>query len=199
MDKCELCNRVGDKICSKCHSVGYCSRECQLADWSSTHKFFCATLPFPSRETGDQTVYGFLLQEDGVIKIVNVKIIKTKKDLYEPDLTPHLDPNGTIKPDPNKPPFGKNYLPKKPIGSKNFETTLQISYRTKFLNDGSRANKCIQKITGNKEHHDWRGPMLLLKLKIDTTKEKIEPEVNPYIDMQMQDMTDMRTFFQWYG
>lgn len=200
MDKCEHCGKSGDKKCSKCHSVGYCSRECQLADWSAAHKFFCAALPFPSREPEENAVYGFLLQEEGSIKIVKVKIIKkTDKDLHEPELAPYLDPNGTIKPDPKKPPYGSNFLPKKPIGVKNFENTLQINYRQKFLNDGSRANKCIQKLTGNKEHHDWRGPMLLLKLKIDPSKDKIEPESNPYIDMSMSDLQDMRNFFQWYG
>jgi len=32
------------KYCSKCHSAGYCSSECQLADWKAGHKQACPKL-----------------------------------------------------------------------------------------------------------------------------------------------------------
>lgn len=38
---CNLCKRkCPAKLCGRCGAVNYCSKECQIADWS-THKPFC--------------------------------------------------------------------------------------------------------------------------------------------------------------
>lgn len=40
-DECEKCHSTENlRECSKCHHAAYCSRECQVADWS-THKNLC--------------------------------------------------------------------------------------------------------------------------------------------------------------
>lgn len=39
--KCGKCQKEAFKRCSKCKSIWYCSRECQVADWTG-HKAKCA-------------------------------------------------------------------------------------------------------------------------------------------------------------
>lgn len=41
--KCKKCEKAAYKRCSKCKSVWYCSRECQVGDWP-THKPTCNKL-----------------------------------------------------------------------------------------------------------------------------------------------------------
>jgi len=38
---CNLCGCFGDKVCSSCHEVRYCSREHQAVDWKHRHKKEC--------------------------------------------------------------------------------------------------------------------------------------------------------------
>lgn len=42
LSKCENCLKSKDKllVCGKCHSVEYCSKECQVIHWPK-HKHFC--------------------------------------------------------------------------------------------------------------------------------------------------------------
>ena len=48
---CVRCDKGGDKKCAKCHSVSYCGRECQRADWPR-HKRLC--LPVMVKEMGEK-------------------------------------------------------------------------------------------------------------------------------------------------
>ena len=38
--QCKVCNKTSTNNCAKCHSVQYCSKQCQLADWPN-HKRLC--------------------------------------------------------------------------------------------------------------------------------------------------------------
>lgn len=38
---CEVCGCRGEKLCSKCRQVHYCSKEHQIVDWKTGHKFVC--------------------------------------------------------------------------------------------------------------------------------------------------------------
>lgn len=39
---CNACgSEIGVKLCARCKSVGYCSRECQKSDWAKGHKAAC--------------------------------------------------------------------------------------------------------------------------------------------------------------
>lgn len=38
---CQICGALGDKKCSKCKSVYYCSKEHQVIDWKEGHKLEC--------------------------------------------------------------------------------------------------------------------------------------------------------------
>ena len=40
MEHCFVCQKENPKICSHCHSISYCSKECQKKDWKR-HKIEC--------------------------------------------------------------------------------------------------------------------------------------------------------------
>ena len=45
------------------------------------------------------------------------------------------------------------------------DNLLIFEFRDDFLNDGSKPNKCIFKITNRKAFHTWMGPLLVTKVK----------------------------------
>ena len=51
LSKCVKCGEAGAKQCSKCHAVSYCSKECQVADWTR-HRRLC--VPLAIKEMGDK-------------------------------------------------------------------------------------------------------------------------------------------------
>ncbi|XP_030628367.1 programmed cell death protein 2 [Chanos chanos] len=42
---CRLCGCPGQKACSRCHTVTYCSKEHQTIDWKQRHKAECCKVP----------------------------------------------------------------------------------------------------------------------------------------------------------
>jgi hypothetical protein len=72
--------------------------------------------------------------------------------------------------------------------------TLFFRYRDDFLRDGySQSNKCIQNIANNKHGHDWRGPLVVLKLKRTNIQDN-----QSYKDIQQYDFPDIIDFFLYY-
>jgi zinc finger MYND domain-containing protein 10 len=51
--KCKKCEKQAFKRCSKCKSVWYCSRECQVADWP-VHKEACNKTAKELKETEEK-------------------------------------------------------------------------------------------------------------------------------------------------
>jgi hypothetical protein len=49
MSVCETCNKHGDRLCSRCRSVFYCSTECQKVGWSE-HKKICVYKEKPAKD-----------------------------------------------------------------------------------------------------------------------------------------------------
>jgi len=57
-DKCEKCGVGNDSLkrCTGCKNTYYCSKECQVADWSK-HKLICFEFPVAYKDQYDKDVY----------------------------------------------------------------------------------------------------------------------------------------------
>lgn len=40
--RCLVCEKETTRVCAKCMEAAYCSKECQIKDWRSGHKYECA-------------------------------------------------------------------------------------------------------------------------------------------------------------
>ena len=183
--KCEICKTVTTTSCSKCHVVYYCSKECQTKDWS-IHKYFCGSLPIPKKLPGEKSVYGILLPEKEKNPRL-VKVLLKEKDIggeivAMPDCRAIIGAHCDHRDMPYNPLKGNKPLPK----------MLVFKFRDNFLNDGSLPNQTVANITKGKKTVDWRGPILVIKLKdCDDSTE--------YFDMEMKDLSDVIDFLLWYG
>ena len=88
------------------------------------------------------------------------------------------------------------YMPRNPLNEKRvMRDMLEITYRDDFLVDGcSKRNEIVYKMTKGKIHHDWRGPILIMKAK--------GVQINPsqdYLDIKLSDFPDVVDYFLWYG
>ena len=184
-NSCIVCIKTATKYCSKCKSIRYCSRECQVSDWSS-HKFFCASLPFPPKENtspSTRTITGLLLNPDSLTpKIVEVPLDITFENYKLPNTEPFI---GAIE--------SSNYMQSNPITNKNLKDTLVFIFRDNFLNDGSLPNTCIEKLYKGKNDYPWKGPVLVVKMK------GFSIERNIYADINYSDFKDIVDYFCWYG
>ena len=61
---CVVCGCRGEKLCGKCHTVQYCSKEHQAIDWKTGHKSICSTAAQNTNESGRSvnSVDNFLCQ-----------------------------------------------------------------------------------------------------------------------------------------
>ena len=87
------------------------------------------------------------------------------------------------------------YIPSNPLKPKRkFKDTLLLEFRDSFYNDGSTLNTTVQKITKDRMTHDWRGPLLITKIK-----GKDLFNMPTYIDFQLEDFEDVIDYLLWYG
>ena len=184
VDNCVVCSKKTERSCGKCGSR-LCGKECQIKIWSQ-HKLFCNALPFPVRSSTEKSVYAFLLPENGEkVVLVNVEIEqKFDEDDQSYWNSPQLKPFISSV-------CGTTYMTKNPFNQKRLmKDMLIIEYNDNFLNDGSKSNKVVQKLTNGKCPHDWRGPIVVMKAKettIDTSQH--------YIDIGIKDFPNVVDFF----
>ena len=136
------------------------SRDCQTKDWPN-HKLYCSCLPFPAKTLIRKPVYGILLPENGEHPLVEVPL-KTK---YDPDESIYYSlANESLFLGETE--IATSYMPRNPLKpERKFSDTLIISYRDGFLIDGSKPNTTVHKLANCLHRHDWRGPILVTKIK----------------------------------
>ncbi|KAK8123044.1 hypothetical protein PG984_011714 [Apiospora sp. TS-2023a] len=157
MGTCIVCGQQDSPRCETCDSAFYCSKACKLADWP-IHRLLCesyaafnaseprpdsdhfrAILFYPVKRKPEllwlfckwhQWKY-YPYQSPYMIALVGSKC--EEKDIESPLLTP--------------------------VANRRFGDEISISYRIKFMIDGSAPNKSIASITTTKPgcHSDWRG------------------------------------------
>ena len=176
---CAICDSSDSKFCSLCHSILYCSRECQKTDWP-LHKMVCkkfTTLPprpsllhrlaihFPAGSKESQLIWINCLQQ----------IDDHDGSVWEsPDVHSILSNNAVAK--------HLNIFEYKPItrnALRGFDLshTVEVICRDDFLSDGSTPNICVEQMTGGKKIYDWRGPIAVMRLRWDGSDSKIYEDI----------------------
>ena len=189
--ECFVCKKLTTKFCQKCKTIYYCSRECQLYNWSVVHKHFCASLPFP--QPSPNTVIGVYLPENSPQPVLVKLPTKLMHDHEEGSSFTTVDLDEYIG-DVYK---GFNYMPSNPLKGIEGELkdTLLFHYRDSFNLDGSKDNVCIQKITENKCPFPWRGPMVVIKQSGNYFR---LPDGDPK-DITVEDFSNIIDYLLWYG
>ena len=78
--------------------------------------------------------------------------------------------------------------------NRKLKNTLLVRFRDNFFNDGSLPNTTVREITKNQMTHDWRGPVLITKMR---GKNLIN--MPSYIDIELEDFIDVIDYLKWYG
>jgi hypothetical protein len=190
-DKCLFCNNDKNKTCLKCKTVYSPCQICETKDWF-THKFNSCKCKVASKDEQNlKQVNGILLPVNSEKPVLTQIKVETKFDKEED----HYFESPCLKSF-----FGDNFLGSSMIAGnplrkdKVFTDTLIIKYRDEFLKDGSKPNLLVRKLCKNKNPHDWRGPMLVLKY--EGTIHEMPPS---YIDTDFDDLQDIIDYFTWCG
>lgn len=182
--KCITCDQITKNRCSKCKSVHYCKRECQVSDWQ-THKLFCASLPIPPKKLAGRykTITGILLSPDSLTP----QMVEVPMDIkFEGFTLPNCEKLMGA-------PESQNYMQVNPVTNRHLPDTLVFIFRDNFLNDGSKANKCIENMYKGKNDYPWKGPVIVIKMKGQHVEE------NLYTDVNCKDFKDVVDYLCWYG
>ena len=174
---CSVCLGRSGSACAKCHIKNYCGRDCQVNDWGR-HKHFC-NLVFPPIKRNQNSVFGILLPENDVIPLIVEIPFKTVRE----------DDENYVYPDPQLL-FGRHIFVKSSFmfsnklrGLEKLPNALTFKFNDNFMNDGSKVNKCIESITKGKADLNWRGPIIVTRIK----KEGYCPPHVYYEDIKMDD------------
>lgn len=161
---CTICNGSNAKLCSLCHSISYCSRECQKADWP-LHRTICKTFttlpPRPSPSHKRAILFPVDSKDPQIIWIkCERKVDDEEGTTYEMPDDQHLLEMENL--DLNHAwqhiPISRNVLRRFNLGY-----TVQVTVRETFLVDGSTSNVCVRHTTKGQTPHDWRGPIVVMR------------------------------------
>jgi hypothetical protein len=183
LPKCNVCNKPAPAICAICKSSYYCSIAC-LQDEFRFHEPFCRqfaniTSASPRPAAKDIEVSG---AEGPRTKVTKPSSILRLGLLFAVDCTSpqyvwikchQTVHKGNVDENPE---LGGvlgdsvvvreqnmiSYYPQK-------DHVVEICFRSQFLSDGSKPNKCISNLwAGKYEKHDWRGPVPVLHYVYNT-------------------------------
>jgi tetratricopeptide (TPR) repeat protein len=189
-ENCFVCKKDTTKFCQKCKTVYYCSRECQVNDWK-IHKHYCPSLPMPPKVIGKDSVIGLLFSENATHPtFVHVPLEEYIEEICGKEYRHLITNNKTFLKDTP----GFSYWEENPLKNKPLENTLIFAYRDNFLNDGSKVNECVKKVSSNMNQHQWRGPLLVTKKMGYMSQHK-----ERYLDVELTDFPDIIDFFLYYG
>jgi len=163
---CAICNGSDARFCSSCHSISYCSPECQKTDWP-LHKTICKTLTtLPSRPSPSHklAILFPVDSKDPQLFWINCERRVDDEDgiaWERPDTHPLLQTE-------NLDPEYQNAIEYKDITRNmlrgfSLSHTVRVICRETFLIDGSTPNICVRQTTRGKMTHDWRGPIVVMR------------------------------------
>ncbi|KAK4889679.1 hypothetical protein LTR27_011571 [Elasticomyces elasticus] len=142
---CPLCDDAAPLICAGCHSIAYCSRECQEAEFHA-HKLVCKAFNNMKEAPADGTVRVLHFPVEGKPEFRCLKLKKTATlvELDYEKTTGDLLPTVSV--------IDHNAISGAPI-----ESPFHIRYSDKT----APINKSILKATDGLSEKKWRGPVLV--------------------------------------
>ena len=188
--ECIICDAPDARVCARCRSAAYCSKECQDCDFS-THKFLCSAYAnLPASPGGDHSLGILFPQDERHPKFVWVKI-------QYPSLEPPMflaDYNekgllGADNPRSRSWPVNGNRSRQRDLAN-----TLQALRRADCYFDGSKLNRSIIKVTTLGANCIFAGPVLVMK-RNGQTAEEMEMKHLKFLDMKMRDYRDIIDWF----
>lgn len=188
-DKCHVCEKVTSKSCPNCKAVFYCNYVCQVKDWA-LHQHFCKLLPLaPVPKDTNKRVRGLLFPENSPLpKVVHIPLEYTfssgrftDEPIFDRWIKPQLAQSLAMQENP--------FAAEEYAALKN---SLQFVFQ---LNDGSKPNQAVAKLTNGKQKLDWRGPVLVCKRKglYDERSHGVQ-----FLDIEIEDFANIRDFFLAY-
>ncbi|KAK3640606.1 hypothetical protein LTR56_003669 [Elasticomyces elasticus] len=167
---CPLCDDAAPLICAGCHSIAYCSRECQEAEFHA-HKLVCKAFNGVKEAPADGTVRVLHFPVEGKPEFRCLKLKKTAAlvELDYEKTTGDLLPTVSV--------IDHNAISGAPI-----ESPFHIRYSDKTL----PINKIILKATDGLSEKKWRGPVLVYydPEELAQGNEDVSVTEGRHIDMQ---------------
>ena len=189
---CTVCRKPSTTSCGKCHSVPYCSKDCQRSDWA-VHKIFCSHV-FPPLVEGELSAKAFLLPQSSITPILVQLSYTIETDASDgnrfayPVLAGHIPgPRRNIRSD-RLPGFPFAHLPH----------ALIMYYDDNFFIDGvSQPNQCLMRLMRAKRPHwsnpfGWSGNLVIIKAEAD-----VQDPIS-FMDMACGDAHDLVEFIAKY-
>ena len=163
---CIICNGLDAKFCSLCHSISYCSPECQKPDWP-LHKTICKTFAtLPSRPSPSHKLAILLPVDSKDPQLIWIKCERHVDDedgvAWEMPDTQHLLQIENLDP---KYQHAREFISIKRnvLRGFNLNYTVQVIGRETALIDGSAPNVCVRHTTKGQTTHCWRGPIVVMR------------------------------------
>jgi hypothetical protein len=163
---CIACNASNAKFCSLCHSISYCSPECQKPDWP-LHKTICKTFTaLPPRPSPSHKL-AILFPVDS--KDPELLWVKCERRVDDEDGVAWESPNTEqllrIENLDPKYQHAREFkkIQRNALRGFNLSYTVQVICRETFLIDGSTPNVCVRHTTKGQMTHDWRGPIVVMR------------------------------------
>jgi hypothetical protein len=173
-----MCNAAAAKFCSTCHSSTYCSVKCQKADWP-LHKLLCRAIENVAPRPSDKHKLAILLPHDSndpQLTWVKCNEIFFDVMFHEADTKQLLNVETHVSnrfyPGPENSRFDYNARRKF-----NYDHTVKLICRAMMRLDGSSANACVNRITHGRMSYDWRGPIVVMRVKGMTSDDPIYEDV----------------------
>ena len=81
--RCVICRKKNAKACSRCKSIHYCSKECQVHDWP-IHKVLCREMAELSARPSEEHVLGLYFPEtEAKPQLIWIKVVFDDEELFD--------------------------------------------------------------------------------------------------------------------
>lgn len=186
---CGVCDSTVAQWCKQCHSIGYCSRECQKSDWPS-HKLLCSKYSEDNERPSPLHRRAILFQDSTpqpkFVWIECKESVEGNHKWEEPqNVHEYMGPDRTLI---ERTCYSYNKLRDRPLVH-----SLEIHNRNAFSLDGSILNQSITRATQEDILHEWCGPVVVFRKNGNSTA-----YAGSFGDMGMKDYHNVIDHFKSY-